>query len=148
LTPAVSAPYAPGCQFNDIESALPCIGTGVSVEEIVSMGGVWMGNAVAVTDQSFETEVLGSEVPVLVDFWAAWCGPCRAIAPVVEDLSVEYSGKLKVVKVDVDENPQISERYRVMSIPTLLVFKGGQEIDRIVGAVPKQMLVSKLSRHL
>jgi thioredoxin 1 len=148
LTPAVSAPYASGCQFHDIESALPRIGTGVSVEVNVCMGGIWMGNAVAVTDQSFETEVLGSQVPVLVDFWAAWCGPCRQIAPVVEELSVEYAGRLKVTKVDVDENQQISERYRVMSIPTLLVFKGGQEVERIVGALPKQMLVSKLSRHL
>jgi thioredoxin 1 len=107
-----------------------------------------MSNAVAVTDQTFQSEVLGSPIPVLVDFWAAWCGPCRVIAPVVEELAAEYQGKLKVVKLDVDENPEISERYRVLSIPSLLVFKGGQEVDRIVGAVPKQMLVGKITGHL
>lgn len=107
-----------------------------------------MGNAVAVTEQSFDTEVLNSEVPVLVDFWAAWCGPCRAIAPTVEELATEYGGKLKVVKVDVDENPEVSGRYGVQSIPTLLVFKGGDVVERLIGAYPKAVLVSKLQPHL
>jgi len=107
-----------------------------------------MGNAVAVTEQSFDTEVVQSTVPVLVDFWAAWCGPCRAIAPAVEELAQEYAGKLKVVKVDVDENPDVSSRYGVQSIPTLLVFKGGEVVERMIGAYPKNMLLQKLQPHL
>jgi thioredoxin len=107
-----------------------------------------MGNAVAVTEQSFENEVVQSSVPVLVDFWAAWCGPCRAIAPTVEELAGEYSGKLKVVKVDVDENPEVSSRYGVQSIPTLLIFKNGEVVERMVGAYPKNMLLQKLKPHV
>ena len=107
-----------------------------------------MGNALAVTDESFEQEVLNSEVPVLVDFWAAWCGPCRMIAPTVDQLAVEYAGKLKVVKVDVDQNPDISGRLGVMSIPTLMVFKDGQMVERIMGALPKPAILAKLKPHL
>ena len=107
-----------------------------------------MGDAVAVTDQSFKSEVLDSPIPVLVDFWAAWCGPCRAVAPVVEEIAREYNGKLKVVKVDVDESQDISAQYRIFSIPTLMVFKGGQEVERVVGAAPKQMLLSRVQKHL
>jgi thioredoxin 1 len=111
-------------------------------------GGSFMGNAVAVTDQSFETEVLQSTEPVLVDFWAAWCGPCRAVAPAVEEIATEYKGRLKVVKVDVDENGEVSMRYNVRSIPTLLVFKNGQVVEHLVGAYPKPLIVSKLQPHL
>ena len=107
-----------------------------------------MGNALAVTDQSFEQEVVNSEVPVLVDFWAAWCGPCRMIAPTVDQLAVEYAGKLKVVKVDVDQNPDVSGRLGVLSIPTLMVFKGGQMVERIMGAMPKPALLAKLKPYL
>lgn len=107
-----------------------------------------MGNAVAVTDQNFDTEVLQSGVPVLVDFWAAWCGPCRAIAPAVEEIAKEYAGKLKVVKVDVDENGEIAARYAITSIPTLMVFKGGRMVERLLGAIPKQFLLSRVTPHL
>lgn len=107
-----------------------------------------MANALAVTDESFEQEVLKSEVPVLVDFWAAWCGPCRMIAPTVDQLAVEYAGKLKVVKMDVDQNPDVSGRLGVLSIPTLMVFKKGEMVERILGAVPKQALLSKVTPHL
>jgi len=107
-----------------------------------------MGSAVAVTDQSFQTEVLDSKVPVLVDFWATWCGPCRAVAPIVEELASEYSGQLKVVKVDVDESQDVAAKYRIMSIPTIMVFKGGQEVERVVGAVPKPMLLQRVKKHL
>jgi thioredoxin 1 len=107
-----------------------------------------MGNAVAVTEQTFDTEVLQSTVPVLVDFWAAWCGPCRAIAPAVEEIATEYAGKLKVVKIDVDENPEVAGRYGVLGIPTLILFKGGKVAERMVGAMPKQGMISKFKDHL
>ena len=107
-----------------------------------------MANAVAVTDQSFDHEVLQSPVPVLVDFWAAWCGPCRAIAPTVDQMAVEYSGKLKVVKVDVDANQEVSNRYGILSIPALVLFKNGQVVEKLVGALPKPVVVSKIQPHL
>jgi thioredoxin 1 len=107
-----------------------------------------MGNAVAVTDQSFQTEVLNAPTPVLVDFWAEWCGPCRAVAPMVEEIAAEYKGKLKVVKIDVDESTDVAARYRIQSIPTLMVFKGGQEVERVIGAVPKPMIIGRLQKHL
>ncbi len=107
-----------------------------------------MGNAVAVTDQSFQTEVLDSKVPVLVDFWAAWCGPCRAVAPVVEEIAAEFNGQLKVVKIDVDESQDVAGRYRIQSIPTLMVFKDGQEVERVIGAVPKPMILQRVKKHL
>ncbi len=107
-----------------------------------------MSQAAAVTDQTFDTEVLKSPVPVLVDFWAAWCGPCRAIAPVVDEIAGEYAGKLKVVKVDTDESGETALRYQVMSIPTLLLFKDGQPVERVVGAMPKAALLNRLKPHL
>jgi thioredoxin 1 len=103
---------------------------------------------VELTDSSFETEVLKSTIPVLIDFWAIWCGPCRMVSPVVEEIAGEYAGKLKVGKVDVDSNPATAMQYGIRSIPTLLLFKDGQVIEQIVGAVPKRVIVDKLSRHL
>ena len=105
-------------------------------------------NLVEVTDSNFQNEVLKSDTPVLLDFWAEWCGPCKMIAPVVEELAKEYDGKLKVGKVDVDANQQTSMQYGVRSIPTLLIFKGGKVVDQLIGAVPKRMLAEKIAKHL
>ena len=99
-----------------------------------------------VSDASFEGEVLQSDLPVLIDFWAPWCGPCKAIAPVVEELATEYAGRLKVVKMNVDDNPQTPSRYGVRGIPNLIVFKGGQVHDQIIGAVPKAQLVKAINQ--
>ncbi len=103
---------------------------------------------IEVTDANFKHEVLDSTVPVLLDFWAEWCGPCKMIAPVVEQLAAEYQGKLKVGKVDVDTNQQTSMQFGIRSIPTLLIFKNGKVVDQIVGAVPKAALADKVSKHL
>jgi thioredoxin 1 len=103
---------------------------------------------ITATDQNFDQEVINSDKPVLVDFWAVWCGPCRMIAPVVEELANDYDGKAKVAKVNVDENPQISMKYGIRSIPTLLIFKDGKVVDQIVGAVPKNVIDGKLKLQL
>jgi thioredoxin 1 len=107
-----------------------------------------MGNAVAVTGANFEAEVLQSKVPVLVDFWAAWCGPCRMVAPTVEAIAAENTGRLKVAKVDVDESQEISARYGVQSIPTLILFKDGDAVERLIGNYPKPAILAKIQRHL
>ena len=101
-------------------------------------------NIVHVTDDSFEQEVLSSETPVLVDFWAEWCGPCKMIAPVLEDIATEYNGRLKVCKVDVDSNPGTPEKFGIRGIPTLIVFKGGNVVDQKVGALSKTQLAQFL----
>jgi len=101
-----------------------------------------------VSDDTFEKEVLQSSQPVLVDFYADWCGPCRAIAPIVEEIARELSDRLKVVKLDVDQNPQTAMQYGVQSIPTLLIFKDGKEVERLIGYMSKAKLMSKIEPHL
>jgi thioredoxin 1 len=101
-----------------------------------------------VNDKNFAEEVLNAEIPVLVDFWASWCGPCRSISPVIEELSKEFAGKVKVTKLNVDENPATPSQYGVRGIPTLLLFKGGKIFDQIVGAVPKARLVTMIQKAL
>ncbi|HEY9814562.1 MAG: thioredoxin [Leptolyngbya sp. DLM2.Bin15] len=107
-----------------------------------------MSAAAQVTDASFKDEVLESELPVLVDFWAPWCGPCRMVAPVVDEISEQYAGQVKVVKVNTDENPSVASQYGIRSIPTLMIFKGGQRVDMVVGAVPKTTLATTLEKYL
>ena len=107
-----------------------------------------MANAIEITDANFDEVVLNSDKPVLVDFLAAWCGPCRMVGPVVEEIAGEYAGQAIVGKVDVDANPNISVKYGIRSIPALLYFKGGEKVDGVVGAVPKGMLTSKLDAQL
>jgi thioredoxin 1 len=101
-----------------------------------------------VSDTSFATEVLNSDIPVLVDFWATWCGPCRSISPIVEELAKEFTGRVKVTKLNVDENPGTPSQYGVRGIPTLILFKAGKILDQIVGAVPKARLVAMIEKAL
>ncbi len=105
-----------------------------------------MGKVTEVGDHNFETEVLRSELPVLIDFWAPWCGPCKTIAPIIEELAGEYEGKLKVTKLNVDDHPATASRYGVRGIPNLIILKGGSVMDQIVGAVPKSRLVNAIEK--
>jgi|688.fasta_scaffold83503_3 thioredoxin 1 len=106
-----------------------------------------MSSAKPVTDDSFNQEVIKSDLPVLVDFWAPWCGPCRMVAPIVDEIAQEYEGKLKVFKVNTDENPNTASLYGIRSIPTLMIFKGGEKVDTVVGAVPKTTLSATISKY-
>ncbi len=107
-----------------------------------------MGNALNFDDKNFQAEVLKATGPVLVDFWAEWCGPCKMLTPIIDELAVELQGKIKIGKVNVDEAPDLAGHYNVMSIPTLLIFKNGEAVDQIVGAMPKDRLLAKLQPHL
>ncbi len=107
-----------------------------------------MSKIVELNETNFEDEVKKSDLPVMIDFWAEWCGPCRMIAPFVDEASTEYDGKLKVGKVNVDNNQKISSEYAVMSIPAVMFFKGGQMVDQIIGAVPKKALFDKIDKVL
>jgi len=107
-----------------------------------------MSDTVTVTDATFDNEVLGSDKPVVVDFWATWCGPCKMVAPVLEEIASEYSDKLTVAKVDVDANTDIARRYQIMSIPTISVFSGGELVKSIIGAKPKAALLRELEPYI
>ncbi|CAN1212042.1 thioredoxin [Tumidithrix helvetica PCC 7403] len=107
-----------------------------------------MSSVIQVTDSTFKQEVLDNELPVLVDFWAQWCGPCKMVAPIVDELATQYEGQVKVVKLDTDQNSAIAKEYGIRSIPTLMIFKQGQKVDTVVGAVPKMTLINALDKHL
>ncbi len=107
-----------------------------------------MGVITATTDSTFDADVLGSPQPVLVDFWAEWCGPCRQIAPILEEINAEYGDKLKIVKLDTDHNPAVTARYGVTGIPTMNVYVGGEVVRTIVGAKPKRLLLRELEEYL
>ena len=107
-----------------------------------------MGSITAVTDDTFQHEVIQSPLLTVTDLWAEWCGPCKRISPLLEEIATEYSGQIKITKLDVDENPRIPEQYGVQGIPTLLVFHGGQLVDSIVGFMPKDRLLQKILPHL
>ena len=106
------------------------------------------GNLVEFTDQNFDAEALKADKPVLVDFWAPWCGPCRMVGPIIEELATSYAGKMKVGTLNTDENPGIATRYGVMSIPTILLFQAGEIVDRVVGAVPRKEFERMINEHV
>ena len=107
-----------------------------------------MGKPFETSDGTFEEDVLDSDQPVLVDFWAEWCGPCKMIAPIVDDIAEEYEGKIKVAKLDADENPNVMQTFQIMGIPTLILFKNGEVAERITGYMPKERLLAKLAPHM
>ena len=107
-----------------------------------------MSKPTTVTDETFEAEVIQAELPVLIDFWANWCAPCHMITPILEEIAAEYADKLKVARLDVDSNPRTAVQFGVMSIPTLILFKNGQPVERLVGAMPKRSLLARITPHL
>ena len=107
-----------------------------------------MSNATDVNDANFKTEVLNSEVPVVVDFWATWCGPCRKLGPVLDEIATEFDGKVKFVKVNTDENIKTAKDYAISGLPSLLVFKNGQAVERLVGLMPKSSIISNIEKHI
>lgn len=107
-----------------------------------------MAQPLHITESSYQTEVLESNIPVVIDFWATWCGPCKMIAPIIDEMANEFEGKAKICKVDVDNNQSIAIQLGIRSIPTVMIFKDGKVVDTIVGAVPKAQIVAKLNEHL
>jgi thioredoxin 1 len=107
-----------------------------------------MAQPLHITEETYQKEVLESDVPVVIDFWATWCGPCKMIAPIIDEMAGEFEGKAKICKVDVDNNQQIAMQLGIRSIPTVMIFKGGKVVDTIIGAVPKTQIVNKLNEHL
>lgn len=120
----------------------------IECEVLVNLWGNIMGNVIDVNDEKFEQEVVNSSVPVLVDFWATWCGPCRKLGPVVEELSESYEGKVKFVKVNIEENLNTAKTYSISGLPSLLVFKEGEAVERMTGLMPKSTIISNIEKHI
>ncbi len=107
-----------------------------------------MGNVIEINDENFEQEVVKSDIPVLVDFWATWCGPCRKLGPVIDEISESYNGKVKFVKVNVEDNTETAKNYSISGLPSLLVFKTGEAVERMTGLMPKSTIVSNIEKHI
>ena len=107
-----------------------------------------MSDVIEVTDETFETEVLKASMPVLADFWAVWCGPCKKLAPLIDEMAAEYSGKVKFVKIKADENIKTAQKYSISGVPSILIFKNGEPVERIVNAAPKSIIANSLNKHL
>ncbi len=107
-----------------------------------------MGNVIEINDSTFESEVVNSSIPVLVDFWATWCGPCRKLGPVVDEISEAYDGKVKFVKVNVEQSIETAKKYSISGLPSLLVFKNGEAVERMAGLMPKSTIISNIEKHL
>jgi thioredoxin 1 len=121
----------------------------VKIQRRIIFGGIMASTAIMeVTDANFDQEVLKSDQPVLIDFWAVWCGPCKALSPIVDEVAQNYSGKVKVAKMNVDQNPGTPGRYGIRGIPTLLIFKGGQVKEQIVGYVPRETIEKAIDKHM
>ena len=112
------------------------------------MGDIIMTNVIEITDESFENEVLKEDKLTLVDFWATWCGPCKKLSPVIDEIASEFNGKVKFVKIKADENMQTAQKYSISGVPSLLIFKNGEPVERIVNMVPKSIIVNNLNKHL
>ena len=120
----------------------------IEYEMLVNLWGIIMANVIDVNDEIFEQEVVNSDIPVVVDFWATWCGPCRKLGPVIDEIAQSYDGKVKFVKVNTEENLNTAKKYSISGLPSLLVFKSGEAVERMTGLMPKSTIISNIEKHI